>query len=132
MSQERHGEVSPSHASKQDVLPFASESEALDSVFRALSDHRRRCVCHYLARRDRPVAVDDLAELVAASMSEKSRAVLTAEEVEKTRAELLQMHLPKLSEAGIVEHDSATGEVRLAESPGVTDALDAVADVDFN
>ena len=132
MSQKRHGEVSPSHVSKQDVLPFAGESEALDSVFRALSDHRRRCVCHYLVRRDDPIAVDELAELVAASMSEKSRAVLTAEEVEKTRAELLQMHLPKLSEAGIVERDSATGEVRLTESPGVTDALDAVSDVDFN
>jgi DNA-binding transcriptional ArsR family regulator len=133
MSQDSQGEtsVSPPHVSATDVLPVNSESESLDSIFRALSDHRRRCVCHYLARSDDPVSVADLAELVAASMSEKTRAVLTTEEIEKTRTELVSMHLPKLTEADIVEHDKDEGVVRLADSPGVRDCLDAASSVDL-
>ena len=133
MSFERQEEttVSPPHVSEDDVLPVTSESESLDAVFRALSDHRRRCVCHYLAQADEPLPVDELAELVAASMSEKTRAVLTSEEIEKTKGELVQMHLPKLAEAGVIEHDAEREIVRLADSPGVPDCLDAVEDVDF-
>ncbi|MFC4552094.1 MULTISPECIES: DUF7344 domain-containing protein [Halorussus] len=133
MSHNDKGEtdVSPPHVSKQDVLPVESESETLDSVFRALADHRRRCICHYLARRSEPIPVDELAELVAASMSEKTRAVLTSAEIEQTRAELHQMHLPKLQEAGVVEYDADDGVVRLVESPGVTDCLRAAEVVDF-
>lgn len=123
--------MSPPHVSEKDVLPVNSESESLDAVFRALSDHRRRCVCHYLAKADGPLSVDDLAELVAASMSEKTRAVLTSEEIEKTRGELVQMHLPKLVEAGVVEHDEDEQVVRLADSPGVPDCLEAAEDVDL-
>ncbi|NEU55948.1 helix-turn-helix domain-containing protein [Halorussus sp. MSC15.2] len=130
MSQDHNrGAVSPTHVSESDVLPVASESESLDSVFRALSDHRRRCVCHYLVRADEPMAVTELAELLAASTTEKTPAVLTPEEVEKSHAELLRIHLPKLTEAGIVEHDD--GVVRLVESPSVVDCLEAAADVDL-
>jgi DNA-binding transcriptional ArsR family regulator len=133
MSHEQQGEtnVSPPHVSETDVLPINSESESLDSVFRALSDHRRRCICHYLARTDGPVKVTELAELLAASMSEKTRAVLTSEEIEKTRTELIRMHLPKLTEAGIVEHDSDENVVKLADSPGVRDCLEAASGVDL-
>lgn len=122
--------MSPPHVSANDVLPVTSESESLDPIFRALADHRRRCVCHYLARADGPVAVTELAELLAASMSEKARAVLTSEEIEKTRTELVRMHLPKLTEAGIVEHDRDDGVVTLADSPGVRECLDAASNVD--
>lgn len=132
MSQDETGDsVSPPHVSEQDVLPITSASESLDAVFRALADHRRRCICHYLARSDGPMAVTELAELVAASMSEKTRAVLTSAEIEKTRAELHQMHLPKLEEVGIVDYDDEEGTVSLAESPGVEACLRAVSDVDF-
>lgn len=133
MSHEQQGEtnVSPPNVSEKDVLPINSESESLDSVFRALSDHRRRCVCHYLARTDGPLSVTELAELLAASMSEKTRAVLTSEEIEKTRTELVRMHLPKLTEAGVVEHDRDENVVALADSPGVRECLDGVEDVDL-
>lgn len=132
MSHNSTGEsVSPPHVSEQDVLPVTSESESLDVVFRALADHRRRCVCHYLDRADDPVPVDELAELLAASMSEKTRAVLTVDEIEKTRTELHRMHLPKLVETGLVNHDSEEGTVELAESPGVSACLRAAATVDF-
>lgn len=133
MSQESQGEtsVSPPHVSTTDVLPVNSESESLDAILRALADHRRRCVCHYLARSDDPLSVADLAELLAASMSEKTRAVLTSEEIEKTQTELVSMHLPKLTEAGIVVHDTDDGVVRLADSPGVRECLDASSSVDL-
>ncbi|NHN59724.1 MULTISPECIES: hypothetical protein [Halorussus] len=132
MSQDHNrGTPSPPHVSEKDVLPVDSDSESLDVVFRALSDHRRRCLCHYLARSDEPMRVDELAELLAASMTEKTRAVLTSAEIEKTRAEVLQMHLPKLSEAGIVDHDSGEGVVRLVDSPGLVDTLQAAGGVDL-
>lgn len=132
MSQDETGEsVSPPHVSEQDVLPVTSASESLDAVFRALADHRRRCVCHYLARSDGPIPVAELAELVAASMSEKTRAVLTSAEIEKTRTELHRIHLPKLEEIDIVEYDDEEGTVSLAESPEVRACLRAASDVDF-
>ncbi|USZ67687.1 hypothetical protein NGM10_13245 [Halorussus salilacus] len=131
MRHDQQGEanVSPSHVSEQDVLSVTGESEALDAVFRALADYRRRCACHYLARSDGPMRVEDLAELLAASVREKSRALLTADEVEKTRTELLRMHLPRLAEAGVVKYDGET--VTLAGSPGVRVCLGAASSVDF-
>ncbi|WP_135853123.1 DUF7344 domain-containing protein [Halorussus salinus] len=132
MSQDQNrASVSPPNVSETDVLPIDSESESLDAIFRALSDHRRRCVCHYLAERDEPIHVDELAELLAASMTAKTRAVLTSAEIEKTRAELLQMHLPKLTEVGIVAHDADESVVRLTDSPGVTECLRAATSVDL-
>jgi len=133
MSYDQSGEsdVSPPNVSTQDVLPMADESERLDAVLRALSDHRRRWVCHYLARCDDPASVDELAELLAASTTEKSPAVLTPAEVEKTRAELLQIHLPKLSAAGVVDHDAEASRVRLAAGDGVEEFLAAASETDF-
>ncbi len=131
MSHNESGSVSPPHVSAQDVLPVNSESETLDEVFRALADHRRRCVCHYLARREEGLNVAELAELVAASMSEKTRAVLTSAEIEKTKAELQQLHLPNLTEAGIVEHDDEAGVVKLAGSTEVREFLEAAEALDF-
>ncbi|MFC7082545.1 DUF7344 domain-containing protein [Halorussus caseinilyticus] len=77
------------------------------------------------------MTVDELAELLAASMSEKTRAVVTSAEIEKTRAELHRMHLPKLTEAGIVEHDGEKGIVRLSDSTGLVDCLRAAAGVNL-
>lgn len=130
MSQdERGGAVSPRNVSEQNVLSINSESESLDAVFRALADHRRRCACHYLTRSDGPIQVRELAALVAASMSEKSRAVLTTEEIEKTRTELLQIHLPKLAEAGIVDYDGDS--VKFTASSEVQACLSAASPVDL-
>lgn len=123
--------VSPPHVSARDVLSINSESETLDAVFRALADHRRRCICHYLVRRKDGIGVGELAELLAASMSEKTRAVLTSAEIEKTKAELQQLHLPKLSEVGIAEYDSESGVVRLSDSASVGGFLEAAETVDF-
>ena len=123
--------VSPPHVSAQDVLPVNSESETLDATFRALADHRRRCVCHYLARREEGIGVAELAELLAASMSEKTRAVLTSAEIEKTKAELQQIHLPKLREAGIVAHREETDVVELGDSSDVVALLESAEAVDF-
>ncbi|WP_134671233.1 DUF7344 domain-containing protein [Halorussus marinus] len=133
MSHDHSGEtdVSAPHAPMQDVLPMTGESERLDAVFRALADHRRRWVCHYLARRDGPASVDELAELLAASTTEKRRAVLTAAEIEKTRAELLQIHLPKLSEAGVLDHDTEASRVRFAADDDVEDVLGVASETDF-
>ncbi|UPV74932.1 hypothetical protein M0R89_02425 [Halorussus limi] len=132
MSQDQNGEsVSPPNVSEKDVLPIDSDSESLDAIFRALSDHRRRCICHYLAQEGGPMPVDELAELLAASMTEKTRAVLTSAEIEKTRTELHRMHLPKLTEVGVVVHDADADTVRLADSPGVAECLRAAADVDL-
>lgn len=77
------------------------------------------------------MTLDELAELVAASTAEKSPSVLTAKEVEKTRAELQRIHLPKLTEVGIVDYDRDEDAVRLADPSGVEHCLRAVADLDL-
>ncbi|WP_115864575.1 DUF7344 domain-containing protein [Halorussus litoreus] len=142
MSQDDRGESSsPRRVSEREVPSLddvgrqgvlsLDDSESLDAVFRALADYRRRCVCHYLVRSEEPLGVADLAERVAASTSGTSRAVLTDAAVEKSRAELVRMHLPRLADAGIVEYDREAGRVELAESPGVRACLRAASTVDL-
>jgi len=139
MSQDERGEfgdepetpTASSRPADRDVMPADADSRSLDAVFRALADHRRRWVCHHLARRDGAVGIDELAELVAASTTGTARAALTASEVEKTRAELVGLHLPKLSDAGVVNRDRAGGAVELAASPVVRGCLRAASTVDF-
>ncbi|PSP55434.1 hypothetical protein BRC82_05705 [Halobacteriales archaeon QS_1_67_19] len=85
---------------------------------RVLADGERRAVLAYLfdRRSDEPVAVGDLATLLADS-DEHHRQTLTA---------LCHTHLPKLDDAGLVSFERSDRTVSLADTdPLVTDALEA-------
>jgi|AntRauTorcE11898_2_1112593.scaffolds.fasta_scaffold68856_1 hypothetical protein len=80
-----------------------------------LGDARRRIALSYLAERDGPVALDDLAAVVRAR--EQNTTPKTVPECERraVREEFFETHLPKLTATDVVEYDSMIATVALAD-----------------
>ncbi|WP_435348337.1 DUF7344 domain-containing protein [Haloarchaeobius sp. HRN-SO-5] len=90
-------------------MPVPVSTEQLDRLFDALGDPRRRQLCAYMHTADRSVfGVDELVD-------ELLRRVETrADTPDRTQLEvrLHHAHVPKLTEAGLVEYDSRQGSLR--------------------
>ena len=82
-------------------------------IFDLLSNERRRGVVHYLKLQEREVQLDELVEAVVEwEGGDSSRA--------SVYAGLVQTHLPRMADAGILEYDDVENTVR------PTDELQAV------
>ena len=99
-----------------------AETPSLDIVFDLLADQRRRYALYYLYDVPDDVAtVDEIATHVrrleddCGRPEEHERHVLTA---------LQHVHLPKLEDAGIVEHDSRSQTVRYWSRPSLEEWLE--------
>jgi DNA-binding transcriptional ArsR family regulator len=84
-----------------------------DLVFEILSNTRRRMLLYYLRRHGGSATVKELAEQIAALENEVDVEDLQRQQRKRVYVSLYQTHVPKLEEAGIVEYDDASGEVRL-------------------
>jgi DNA-binding transcriptional ArsR family regulator len=81
-----------------------SESPSTDALLDVLGDRRRRRALSVLLGRPGPVALDDLAEEVAAREAGDPPADTGSEEEFRVRTALHHVHLPKLDDAGLVEY----------------------------
>lgn len=104
-----------------------------DALFRVLAEPHRRVVCRYLASRDEGVAnVDDLVDHVV--HRDGARENVEPEDVgpedrrRQVEIRLHHVHLPMLSDAGIVEFDARSGIVRYRGSELLEELLGHVAD----
>lgn len=102
----------------------------LDSVFRALSDRRRRrALCHL--SRHRTVTLADLAELLAEEETDADLSALPAERVAEVYMSLYHHHVPLLEDAGFTRYDqerdlvSRTDDIR----PLIDTARDEMVDL---
>ncbi|SFR49142.1 DUF7344 domain-containing protein [Halorubrum sodomense] len=86
-----------------------------DELFSLLSNPRRRFILQYLNKNPGGIRLQDLATEVAAWENETDPEELTDKEEKRLYVSLHQTHIPKLEAAGIVEHDSDTGEIRLTD-----------------
>lgn len=86
-----------------------------DELFSLLSNPRRRFILQYLNKNPGGIGLQDLATEVAAWENETDPEELTDKEEKRLYVSLHQTHIPKLEAAGIVEHDSDTGEIRLTD-----------------
>ena len=86
-----------------------------DLVFDILSSPRRRYVLYYLRKIDEPVALNDLAEHVAAWENETTVDELSDQERKRVYVSLYQTHIPKLDSVGIIDYDQQSGLVELTE-----------------
>lgn len=105
-------------------------------LFDIVGHPERRRLLQYLLAVPGLVEVTDLVEVLQSSTPPVESTATTTEdrretrldertESQRTRVSLLHKHLPKLSDAGIVEHDDDTGTVRLAAHvERIEDALD--------
>lgn len=96
---------------------MAHDQEELtqDLVFDILSSPRRRYVLYYLRTTGEPVALNDLAEHVAAWENETDVEDLSDQERKRVYVSLYQTHIPKLDSVGIVDYDQQSGLVELTD-----------------
>ncbi|WP_336133565.1 DUF7344 domain-containing protein [Natronomonas amylolytica] len=92
-----------------------------DLVFEILSNTRRRMLLFYLREHGGSATVKELAEQIAALENEVDVDDLQRQQQKRVYVSLYQTHVPKLEEAGIVEYDDASGEVRLTNRAGEFD-----------
>lgn len=105
---------------------FPLRDAAFDRVFEALADQRRRSIVHYLSQQEEASA--DIEELVSvAGRVEES----DDEDVHETLAiDLYHRHLPMLADAGIVEFDPLSQDVRYRGHDLVEEVFEAFEDRD--
>lgn len=95
------------NASDQDTL-------SQDVVFDLLSSSRRRFVLYYLRTESESVKLTDLSDEVAAWEYETPIEELTEQERKRAYVSLYQTHVPKLVEAGLIDH-ADNGTLRLTD-----------------
>lgn len=88
----------------------------VDDVVACLSSERRRLVLAILQLHDEPVSTAELAEQVAAHEPDPTP------DVADVRVALHHVHLPKLADVGLVEHDTESGTVDYRYHPDVDEA----------
>jgi len=93
-----------------------------DTVYDLLSNKRRRFVISKLRRAEGPVSVNDLSESVAAWENGIEVDELTDKQIKRVYVSLYQIHIPKLDEAGLVDYDKDSGQVRLRSTVSELDS----------
>lgn len=79
-----------------------------EEVFDLLYNPRRRSTLQFLAGRDRPRTMGELAERIAAEENDVSIEDLERQQRRRVQVSLYQTHLPKLDEIGAIEYDRET------------------------
>lgn len=91
------------------------EEVRLDVIFDILKNQRRRHVLRYL-RENETSTLSDLAEHVAALENGKDVRSLTSSERKRVYVGLYQCHLPRMSDAGVIDFDSDRGRIELRDT----------------
>jgi len=95
-----------------DAFDF-SDAAALDAMFGALSNSRRREALRCLGEYDEPLALADLADEVAVAERGGPITDIRAEVVKRVYVSLYHTHVPKLEDAGLVRYDQERDIVAL-------------------
>lgn len=103
-----------------------TDALAQRTVFSLLSNDARRRAVAYLAKRDAPVTLNDLADVVA-SPDETERDSEPAAARERVAVALHHVHLPKLDAADVVDYDVDANAVTPAAVDELTPFLDGDA-----
>lgn len=112
----------------------AHPTPSLDLIFDLLSNRRRRYALYYLHEQPDGVAsVDEIADgVVELQFAESSPATDGRADADtdfdrqrrQIRTELQHTHLPKLADAGVLEHDQRSETVRYWTQPSLAEWLE--------
>lgn len=86
-----------------------------DTVFKTLSNPRRRYVLNHLSETEGETTLRELSEQIAAVENDKPVDRLDRKERRRVYTALQQTHLPTMHDAGIVEYDRDRGDVALTQ-----------------
>lgn len=84
-------------------------------VFELLSADRRQAVLIYLDATDGSTTLGEMAEHIACKECGCSRSELTSQQRKRVYVGLYQCHLPKMSEAGVIDYNSDRGTLSLGD-----------------
>lgn len=96
--------------------PAVSGGLSRDELFDVLANQRRRCMLQFFLRSETDVEFGRLVDHIAAWENEKSACEVTNQERKRVRTALRQNHLPKMEEAGLIEHHESTDQIELTEA----------------
>lgn len=82
------------------------DSLSLDTVYTLLSHNRRRAVLDLLLTHDRALTLTDLRNEVVEWEENAEITEIPGEKVKQVHTELHHVHIPKLTEAGVVIYDT--------------------------
>lgn len=86
-----------------------------DLIFDLLSSPRRRMVLYYLREHGGSSTVTELAEEIASLEYDVPADELSRQQRKRVYVSLYQTHVPKLAEAGVIDYDEESSEVRLTD-----------------
>ncbi|WP_254810077.1 DUF7344 domain-containing protein [Natronosalvus amylolyticus] len=99
--------------------PIGVTTPSLDTVFDILADRRRRFVLYHLYDAvDGVSTVEELVDFVAVHEPDAGPSK------DEIQVALYHIHLPKLEEAGVIEHDQRSETVRYWTHPSLEEWLE--------
>ncbi|NKE35540.1 hypothetical protein GWG54_06860 [Natronococcus sp. JC468] len=98
------------------------DRSSIDEYLSLLSDRRRRDVLYCLSEAE-VTSVESLAATIVAREASVPPERLSSDDRERVQVDLYHVHLPKLSDRGLIEYDARSGTVRRS-SPA--DALETL------
>lgn len=110
------------------IHPLSAAEPDFDTLYALLDDRHRRAVLAVLLERGSAVALDDLADEVAARHHDSGPAMVPDETWERISVELHHNHLPKLEHARLVDYDTRTRTVVPLQVETVVDHLRTLDD----
>ncbi|SEQ24854.1 DUF7344 domain-containing protein [Natrinema salaciae] len=96
-----------------------ADADALDAVFEALADERRRAILAVLSEQSHPISTETLARDVAAREADTTERAVSQERVDRVVVSLGHVHLPLLCDADLVGYDDARDHVSYEGHPVV-------------
>ena len=88
---------------------------AKDVLFDLLKNQRRRDALTYLAANDGRTTLSDMAEHIAAKENDLPVESINSKQRKRVYIGLYQCHLPKLSDAGVIDFDKDRGTIELGD-----------------
>lgn len=93
----------------------------LDDTLQLLSREPRRKIMYVMEdENDRVFAYEDITEEMI------DRDHISEEEEERFRTQMIHIHLPKIEESGLVEHDQRSETIRYVQDKDVEELLDFI------
>lgn len=95
-----------------DSDPIVIDAEgALDEVYSALSNERRRQILSVLIREPLPIETETLARQVTVQEACDNSKMVTEESIQQVHVSLHHHHLPKLADLDLISYDPETNTV---------------------
>lgn len=104
------------------MTDFSPDPDHVDAVFDCLAHPRRRYVLRRLRDVAVPLSLTDLAADVATWEASVPRSDVDEETIREVRLVLYHCHIPKLTEADLVEYDRDRGVIEIGEYPAELEA----------